>query len=167
MFGAVFTNIRDMPVYSDEFTKAHPEDEGDSPTGKLTVYENRGGVLFEKQYPEGTYINETLISDNGNVAVLAGSPDAYAVFKLYVYDRSGREILVYPKGNKYGFFSDPVFSPNGKYLALRNGNAVFFNTSTGAHWRAGERYRIREISNSGIARVGVTETIDLKEHLGE
>lgn len=135
------------------------------------MYDNKGDVVFEKQYPEGVYFHEAIISDNGTVAVLVGSPDTYAAVRLHVYDRSGREFFVYPEGESHATISEPMISPNGKYLAVRGSVRVFFNTHTGASWRADKRYIVYEISSNGLARVGwqddPSKTIDLKEHLGD
>jgi hypothetical protein len=169
MFGAVSINTLILPLRTPELPNVYRFYEGRQFFSKLIVYDNRGEVLFEKEYPKGTSIDDydgkIRISDTGIVAVVTSIDEG--MNKLHVYDRSGREILVYPKGEDYISISDPVISPNGKYVAVRSDVAVFFNTTTGAMWRANKRYRVREISNSGIARIDITETIDLKEHLGE
>jgi hypothetical protein len=170
MFGMVGINTSIISLRTPEFEKVYPYYYvGGHYSGKIIVYDNKGEVLFEKEYPKGTSISgddgKIRISDTGTVAVITGSGEG--MNRLHVYDRSGREILVYPGGEDYISIREPVISPNGKYLAVRNNVALFFNTTTGAMWRADKRYLVREISDSGIARIDITETIDLKEHLGE
>ena len=169
MFGAVVSNTLNKILVTPEFRKVYGGYRGGVSAGKLTVYNNRGEVQFEKQYPEDTFINNVRISDNGTVVAIKGVD--FDEHKLHVYDRSGRETLVFPEGKRYTHISEPEISPNGKYLAVKIGVTVFFNTSTGTNWQADKDYIVREISDSGIVRVDYQDdpekTIDLKEHLGE
>jgi hypothetical protein len=173
MFGAVGANVGIVPVLTDDYLEAYPRHRSLSYNAKLTVYDNKGKVLFEKQYPEGKFISgydgEVRISDNGTVAIITSTGEGEDT--LHVYDRSGKEILVYPEGESYVSISDPEISPNGKYLAVTIGEAVFFNINTGAYWKADKPYIVRELSDKGIVRAGYQndpeKLIDLKEHLGD
>jgi hypothetical protein len=171
MFGAVGINTVVIPFLTSKSGKVSPFYDGKKYFGKLIVYDNKGEVLFEKKYSEGTtiygYNDKIRIADNGTVAIITSTGEEGN--RLHMYDRSGREILVYPDAESYAMINEnPQISPNGKYLSV---SPIFFNTVTGARWEADKPYIIREISDSGIIRAGYQndpeKIIDLKEHLGD
>jgi hypothetical protein len=175
MFGVVVITSTVRPLYTEEDLKGSTEGIGEElkQQSRITVFDNKGEVLYEKDYNDRTVLGgpsrEIAISDNGTVAVVTSK----GIFgggwpRLHVYDKNGKGILTYPKQVKDILdIRDITISPNGKYVAVKIIDRVFFNTSTGARWKADKPYIVREISNSGIARIDITETIDLKEHLGE
>lgn len=117
-------------------------------TGKIILYDTSGKALFEKQYPQGRSItNRMVISDSGTVALVTsegaeGPQDP----TLYVYDKTGKELLAYPaegedkllantkavgkrakkvktaaESEKPDLIEVLQISSNGKYLAVRAG----------------------------------------------
>jgi hypothetical protein len=179
MFGAVVSTSTDRPLYTEEYTKEYREGIGEDFTqqSRITVYDNKGDVLYEKDYDKRTVLGgqrpEFTISNNGIVAVVT-SKGVFGGgwFRLHVYDKNGKEKFIYPEQKKDIIdIRDITISPNGKYLAVRILNTVFFNVESGASWEADKSYIVYEISDNGIVRADwqnyPEKIIDLKENLGE
>lgn len=133
--------------------------EGVIETGKIILYDVAGNVLYEKQFPYGSAVSEMAVADNGTVAVKTyesgveggGEPQI-----LQVYDKTGKELLIYPKeGEKAYVYEILKISSNGRYLAVRvafkDDRTVFFDLEKKATWIADRSYVVYEISDEGIA----------------
>lgn len=172
----------DNPKETEEYVKTYGEEAYVGPKAKdskLTLFDSAGIILLEKKFSEGTVVREVVISEEGKVAVITdlyeGAPGA-----LYVYDKTGKEILVYPKENeKVSLCEILKISPNGRYLAVDAGfrRTIFFDLKKGKKWIANKNYVVYEINDEGKVTLdyydeikkkpSMTEIIDITKYLGE
>ncbi|MCB4792147.1 MAG: hypothetical protein LHV68_09690, partial [Elusimicrobia bacterium] len=72
------------------------------------------------------------------------------------YNKKGDLLLNVPWG------SEPVMSPNGKYLALRVAGqptlTYFYNLNNGKYWKADKEYSIYSVSNTGQVKADTPMT---------
>lgn len=171
---------------------------GQTESTKVMMYDSHGNLLFEKAYPKYRGVPDPLariaVSDIGISAVATENatescdpPDCGYRPLLYVYNKNGEELLVYPNEKDKNIYPADILkiSPNGKYLAVRVGFSdevepyltVFFNLATKKSWKAEHSYVIYDITNDGQVECdyydettkapSITTSIDIKKHLGE
>ncbi|MCB4792860.1 MAG: hypothetical protein LHV68_13405 [Elusimicrobia bacterium] len=140
-------------------------------TCKLEFYDANGVLLWEKQMPEGVSCGDAKFSDNGEIIYVPVGL-AETTYTAHIYNKKGDLLLNVPWG------SEPVMSPNGKYLALRvAGNptsTIFYNLENGKSWNPGKRLTIpiNGFSNNGKVIVDDIKdkssfVIDLKQYIGD
>jgi len=190
-FIGIVSNEHNIAVINEDGKEKSFKGEGGA-TGKITILDFKGKVLFEKKLSKNRWMHyKPLISDNAEYIVVftqnesAMPPEGRDI--IYVFDKDGKEVLTFPTEKEYklGYrVSDipRVISPNGRYLAIDIEQYVpnkssplitrFYDLKNNTFWDSGKRYVIFAISNNGIAKVNnpwdwkdKTREINLKEYL--
>lgn len=157
-----------------------------STTSQIKLYDINGNVIWKKQASKNMNIIDAAISEDGESTAfiqaytMGGTDEGEPYEKLVVIDAAGKELFKFPDvRGKYRLRERVSMSPNGRYIAV-NGHieyaeeiTLFFDLINKTSWQATERYRIKRISNDGVAEVGFIDasrgltTIDLKKNLGD
>lgn len=167
-------------AFIDEEKKEHLLNDGET-TGKITLYDMQGKLLFEKQLPKGREtVDEEFLAENGDIFAVntfdTTSKTDEPKAMIFVYDKNGQEVLTIPTkadGGKFAISKIDKISDNGKYLIVRLSSGTrFYNLKNLAFWDSKKRYLIWNITNEGIVKVRDAETketltIDLKKFIGD
>jgi hypothetical protein len=125
----------------------------------------QGKELFKKEYLDGRVVvggdkPQTIVSNNGTLALIINAGEGPGGEVLYVYSVSGDLILAYPKGDlKANPQGDINLSPNGRYLSFiagfpnKGNRTVFFDLSSMKSWVADRPYIILELNDTGQVKI--------------
>ncbi len=179
-YAGVVENSKELSVFFDN-EEASFQGEGDI-TGKFTLYDVNGKILFEKEYREGKIIGSgsmIIFNDGSSVVILSESILEGGNSIIIRYDKEGKEKILFPKEDKKIILPEILkASTSGRYIAIRTGSpwpeshkTVFFDLQTNKYWKADKDYGVYELNENGITKVssgpGELLIIDLKNYMGE